>query len=139
MSQSDDFSMETGEPKQLIEYIFSEISTGNSRPFVDHLADDVRWTVMGTTKWSKTYEGKPAVFAGILQPLQEQLDGPYKATAHRFVAEGDLVVVEARGCAVTKTGAPYDNNYCFVYRVVDGKIREITEYMDTALVTAVLG
>jgi ketosteroid isomerase-like protein len=49
------------------------------------------------------------------------------------------VVVQARGDAVTKAGAPYDNEYCFIYRVEDGSIREVTEYLDTELVTSALG
>jgi ketosteroid isomerase-like protein len=48
-------------------------------------------------------------------------------------------VVEARGNNTTKTGKPYNNAYCFVIRLHDGKLKEITEYMDTELVTAVLG
>jgi ketosteroid isomerase-like protein len=59
--------------------------------------------------------------------------------AHRFIAEGDHVVVEARGSNVTKAGVPYNNTYCFVFRLAGGKLAELTEYMDTELVTAVLG
>ena len=59
--------------------------------------------------------------------------------AHRFIADGDYVAVEARGSNVTKAGVPYNNNYCFVFRLADGKLAEVTEYMDTELVTAVLG
>ena len=62
-----------------------------------------------------------------------------RTTAHQFIAEGDHVVVEARGNNVTKAGLPYNNAYCFVVRLTDGKLREITEYMDTELVSAVLG
>lgn len=131
--------MDAAGNKQLMQDIFSDLSKGNSKLFVEHLADGVRWTVTGTTKWSKTYEGKAAVFAGILEPLRSRFAGPYKATAERFVAEGEYVVVEAHGCATTKTGQPYNNGYCFVYRIADGKIQEITEYLDTALVTAALG
>jgi uncharacterized protein len=40
---------------------------------------------------------------------------------------------------VTKTGQRYDNHYCLVYRVVDGKITEIKEYLDSDLVERVLG
>lgn len=40
---------------------------------------------------------------------------------------------------VTKAGVPYNNTYCFVFRLADGKVREVTEYMDTALVAAALG
>jgi hypothetical protein len=48
------------------------------------------------------------------------------------------VVVEGRGQVTTKTGKPYDNSYCWIYRLADGKIKEITEYLDTELVTAAL-
>jgi len=50
----------------------------------------------------------------------------------------DYVVVEARGNNTTKTGKPYNNAYCFVIRLHGGQLKEITEYMDTELVTAVL-
>jgi ketosteroid isomerase-like protein len=59
--------------------------------------------------------------------------------AHRFIADGDHVAVEARGANTTRAGARYDNSYCFVFRLADGKLAEVTEYMDTELVTAVLG
>jgi ketosteroid isomerase-like protein len=59
--------------------------------------------------------------------------------AHRFIAEGDHVVVEARGANTTKAGLPYCNTYCFVVRIADGKLAALTEYMDSELVTAVLG
>ena len=39
----------------------------------------------------------------------------------------------------TKTGNDYNNTYCIVYKVLDGKIKEITEYLDTELVTAAFG
>ena len=74
----------------------------------------------------------------LLGPLTAQFAEPYKAVAHRFIGEDDLVVVECRGCVTTKAGKPYNNHYCFVYRVEGGKIREITEYLDTELVSAVL-
>ena len=62
-----------------------------------------------------------------------------RTTAHRFIAEDDLVVVEARGSNTTKAGIPYNNTYCFVVRLAGGKLQELTEYLDTELVTAALG
>jgi uncharacterized protein len=50
--------MAADDNKQLMQHIFAELSQGSSRPIVDRLADDVRWTVMGTTPWSRTYQGK---------------------------------------------------------------------------------
>jgi len=131
--------MEATDNKQLMQQIFSDLSKGNSKPFVDSLGDDVRWTITGRTKWSKTYQGKRAVVTDLLEPLRSLFAVPYTATAHRFIADGELVVVEGRGCVTTKAGVPYDNAYCWVYRIGDGKITEITEYLDTELVTAALG
>ncbi len=123
--------------KQLLQHAFDEMSAGNSRPFVALLADDVTWTVMGRTKWSGTYSGKANVL-NLLGQLRDRLADRYRATAQRIIAEGPYVVVQAKGKATTKAGAPYDNEYCFVYRVEDGAIKEVTEYMDTELVTSAL-
>lgn len=62
-----------------------------------------------------------------------------RTTAHRFIAEDDLVVVEARGSNMTKTGKAYNNAYCFIFRLAGGKLQEVTEYLDTELVTSALG
>ena len=128
------------ENKQLLQNIFAELAQGNSRPLVESMADDCRWTVTGsTTKWSRSYNGKETVLKELLAPLRSMIADRIRTTAHHFIAEGDHVVVEARGNNVTKAGLPYNNAYCFVFRLADGKLREITEYMDTALVTSVLG
>ena len=125
--------------KQLLQQLFAELATGNSRPFVDHLADDVSWRVMGQTAWSKTYRGKQSVLTDLLGVLRERLADRYRATAERVIAEGDFVVVQARGAATTRAGVPYNNDYCFVYRLADGMIKEVSEYLDTELVTSALG
>jgi len=39
----------------------------------------------------------------------------------------------------TRSGKPYDNHYCYVCRLADGKLRELTEYMDTELAASALG
>jgi len=130
--------MSTTENKQLMQDIFSELSKGNGKPFVASLADDFCWTVTGTTKWSKTYQGKQAVLTELLQPLFSQFENQYTNTAHRFIAEDDYVVVECRGNVTTKAGMPYNNTYCWVCRLAGGKLQELTEYMDTELVTAAL-
>ena len=56
------------ENKQLMLYVFSELSKGNGRPFVDHMADDFSWTIIGSTPWSRTYHGKQAVLSDLLTP-----------------------------------------------------------------------
>jgi uncharacterized protein len=127
------------ENKQLMQNIFSELSKGNGVPFVESLADDICWTIIGSTKFSGTYRGKQAVLDELLRPLFARFADQYTNTAHRFIAEDDYVVVECRGRVTTKSGAPYNNTYCWVCHIADGKLQELTEYLDTELVTAALG
>ena len=62
-----------------------------------------------------------------------------RTVAHRFIADGDYVVVEARGDNVTRTGARYDNDYCLVFRLENAKIKEVREYCDSVLTEKTLG
>lgn len=131
--------MSAAENKQLLQDIFTALSQGDSSLFVDRMADDFRWTISGTSAWSRTFEGKNAVLTELFAPLSSQISGNIKLLPLRFIAEDEFVVVQARGENTTKRGAAYNNNYCFVFRLADGKLQEVTEYLDTELVTAALG
>jgi uncharacterized protein len=125
--------------KQLLEQIFAALATGDTRPYRDAMADELSWTVIGTTPWSGTFRGKQAVLTELMGPLFERFADRYTSTATRVIADRDHVVVEARGRVTTTSGAPYNNTYCLVFEVRDGKLRAVTEYCDTELVAAVLG
>lgn len=130
--------MSATENKQILQNVFAELSKGNGKPFREIMADDFCWTITGTTKWSKTYRGKQVVLEELLQPLFAQFETQYTNTAHRFIAEDDFVVVECRGDVMTKAGVPYNNTYCYVCRLENGKLKKLTEYLDTELVAAAL-
>ena len=132
-------TMGATENKDLMQRIYAEFAKGNPELFLASIAEDFRWTIMGTTKFSGTYQGKQAVIDKLLTPLIAQLDGPICVTADRFIAEDDYVVMQGHGTATTKTGKPYNNTYCVVSRIAQGKIQEMTEYLDTELVTAAFG
>lgn len=131
--------MSAAENKQLLQRVFAELAKGNSQPFVESWADDFCWNVIGTTKWSRSYRGKQAVLDELMKPLFSQFADRYTNTAHRFIAEDDYVVVECRGHVTTQAGKTYNNTYCYVIRLEGGKLRELTDYLDTALVEAALG
>lgn len=128
----------TNPNKQLLQDIFAGLARGDSRPFVDSLADDFCWTLTGTTAWSGTYRGKRAVMTELMRPLFAQFADQYTNTAQRFIAEGEWVVVECRGKVTTKAGKPYNNQYCWVCRVEGGQLKQVIEYMDTELVAKAL-
>jgi len=53
-------------------------------------------------------------------------------------AESDRVVVEFEGNATTCDGKPYNNQYCMVFMLADGKIKQVNEYFCTILAEQVL-
>ena len=126
------------ENKRLFEEIFAELAVGNGRPFISSLAEDIRWTIFGTTAWSKVFEGKQAVEAELLGPLRAQFAEPYRASLKAIIAEDDRIVAEFEGQMTTKAGKAYNNTYCWVCRVAEGRIKELNEYMDTELVATAL-
>jgi uncharacterized protein len=125
--------------KRLMQGILAEMSQGNLGPLVEAMAEDMRWTWMGTGRWAHTFEGKSSVVNELLAAVKETLSGSFEVIPHRFIAEGDHVVVEHSGRSTTLDGRPYHNRYCWVCRFADGKLRELREYMDTELVTVTFG
>jgi ketosteroid isomerase-like protein len=131
--------MSAAENKDLIRNMMAELGKGNAQAFLGAMADDVRFTIMGTTKFSGTYNGKQDVVNKLLGPLTAQLEGGLTITPDNFIAEGDFVAMLARGNSKAKNGKSYNNHYCQIFRVANGKVQEITEYLDTELVTSVFG
>jgi ketosteroid isomerase-like protein len=118
--------------------IYTQLERGNGQPFIEALADDVSWTIIGTTEWSGTWRGKSAVRTRLLDPLFAQFGTRYRNRAVRVIAEGDWVVIECRGDVITKSGTPYRNTYCNVIRLEHDEVKEITEYCDTELIARTL-
>jgi uncharacterized protein len=131
--------MSAAENKELVRNMFSELSKGNSQAFLDTMADNVRFTIIGTTKFSGTCNSKQEMINKVLAPLGAQLEGGLTITPEKLIADGDYVVMQARGNSRTKSGGTYNNTYCQVFRITGGKVQEVTEYLDTELVTKAFG
>ena len=123
--------------KQVVQASYDAANRGDMDTCMGQLADDVAWTNIGTTKYSGTFRGKADLVTRLLQPVFGQLQAGIASSVDNIVAEGDFVVVQSRGKAETKDGRPYNNTYCHVFKIRDGKIVEVTEYLDTALASAV--
>jgi uncharacterized protein len=127
------------ENKQLMQEIFARVAEGDGSLFVAHLADDVVIRVSGQYSWSQTFKGKEAALRDLYGVVRERTTGLRKTIPLRFIADGDTVVIEARGEMMSKAGVPYNNEYCLIYRLRDRKIVEMTEYQDSTLCERVLG
>lgn len=130
--------MTTLQNKALVQSIMDARAQRDHGPFRAAMADDFVWRIIGNTAWSGTYDGKADVIERLLKPLYAQFKAPSRIVPTRILADGDYVVVQCDGDATTLSGEQYANTYCFVIRVEDGMLRELTEYCDTALIDRVL-
>lgn len=131
--------MGTAENKQVVRDFYDAGARGDLDACLALLADDITWTNIGSTKFSGTYSGKKAIVEELLGPLFSQLKAGISSQVERLTAESDIVVAQASGTAETLDSTPYNNTYCQVIRIRDGKIAEVKEYMDTALIDSVFG
>lgn len=133
--------MNTSDNKAIVTAIMNELARGNARPFVEAMAENFTWRAMGQSrlgKWRETYAGKHSVRSELFGPLLAQFSGVFTSTASQIFADGDYVIVESQGAGTTKGGEAYNNRYCLVFRMAEGKLIEAREYLDTALADAVL-
>jgi len=124
--------------KAIVQEALDGTANGNGGAFVAMLSDEAKWTIIGTTSWSRTFDGKPAIVSQLLRPLAANFAGANVVTAGRIVAEGDTVMAEGNNHSVTMNGERYDNRYVWVFTFRDGKVVDILEYCDTDLVLRLL-
>ncbi len=127
------------ENKQIVLDFYAAGARGDMNACFALLADDITWTNIGSTKLSGTYSGKQALIDQLLGPLFSQLKAGIASRVERLTAESDIVVAQTSGSAETLDGVPYNNSYCQVIRIRDGKIAEVKEYFDTELTSSVFG
>jgi ketosteroid isomerase-like protein len=125
--------------KKLVQRVYADSASRSGTTFADNLADDASWIVTGQYSWSHEFRGRAAILDGLMGHFRSFFAVRPRTVAFNFIADGDYVAVEARGDNVTRTGQRYDNQYCMVFRIEDGKIKMIKEYCDSTLVERVLG
>lgn len=111
---------------QRLKDISEQFAKGNMKFVEPYLAQGVTWNILG----SASVTGKDQVLE---VNKMAQLEAFPKITIKHVVAEGNSVVVESTGEARTKSGKPYNQSYCEVFRFMNEKLQEITTYLDTAL------
>lgn len=131
--------MSTENNKQLVLDFYAAGARGDMDAALGMLADDITWTNIGSTRFSGSYVGKQALVEQLIGPLFGNLKAGIASEIERLTAEGDIVVAQTNGMAETHDGKPYNNSYCQVIRIADGKFAEVKEYFDTALADAVFG
>lgn len=70
---------------------------------------------------------------GTIEAFRDLIPDGLKVTIHSLFSEDDQVAVEFEGDAVLFNGTPYCNQYCMIFSVEDGRIKQVNEYFCTIL------
>ena len=117
------------ENKALVREYFRRMQAGE--PTVAEMMDDeITWWVPQSSELGGTHRGK----AKVLELMGKGVDLyqlPMKIQVEEMVAERDWVCVQLVVEAKTAKGRPYRNDYHFAFRIRDGRIGAVREYVDT--------
>ena len=123
---------QTSTPTAVLERYLDALLAGDIDTIRDSFAEDATWTMHGDLPISGTYRGRDAIvddFLGAAGTLFEP--GSQEFGFPTLLAAGDTVVLEWTVRARSAAGDAYDNRYCGIFVVRDGRIAEVREYLDT--------
>jgi ketosteroid isomerase-like protein len=128
-------------PKQVLQRYLDALVAGDVDTIRDSFAEDAVWTIQGDLPIAGPWHGRDRIvdeFLGavgvgtLFEPGSQRFEFP------TMIAEGDVVALEWRVRARTARGARYDNRYCALFVVRDGRIAAVREYLDTRYAAEVL-
>ena len=87
------------------------------------------------TAWTTTQaEHSLEKYAGSIAWMRAATQGTLRFVIDAITAEDDRVVIEAHSSARLRNDADYANTYVFVLRLRDGRIAQVREHFNTAVV-----
>jgi uncharacterized protein len=105
-----------------------------------NFADDVEWWVCGSLPGiAGIKKGKQGIrdwFSGGSSGIFPEGLNTEVRYSH---VDGDTVVAEMHNYGKVSNGRTYDNYYCFVFELSNGKIRRVREYVDSYTVQQAMG
>jgi uncharacterized protein (TIGR02246 family) len=122
----------TSESRAVITRYMQAIQAGDLTAIRDSFAEDATWWLRGELPISGTWRGRDAIvddFLGTAMRYYAPESVSIEVTS--ITAEGDTVAAEWTSRARTTNGDPYENHCAALFRVRDGRIQSVREYMDT--------
>ena len=120
-AHADSSATETQRNKEAVGKAFAAWAAGGQTFFDDMLAQDVVWTIKGSSPTAGVHRGKQDLIEKAVKPLSTRLQRQIRPTIRHLWADGDRVMIEWDGEAVAKDGKPYRNSYLWIFRMQDGR------------------
>ncbi len=116
--------------KAVVRTAFAEWAAGTGGPFA-LLAEDARWTIVGNSPVSRTYDSRQEFLDVVIGPFDARMSAPLVPTVRGLYADGEWVVALFDAEATALDGRPYRNTYSWYLRLVDDAIVEAVAFFDT--------
>ena len=131
------WKVKTEENRRIVLDAVDALNEGDGEGWLAAFHEDFEFTIPGNDSLSGTKKGKKA-FRELIENVAERLDVGITIKLTNVIASGEWVVTESLGHSVTKKGEDYNQTYCILFQVREGKIIKYVEYHDTALIRKVL-
>ncbi len=125
-------SQASSDGERLAREFFASLSAGNYIQLERLFTADAVWTVVPVSiPGSGDHEGARAIVDGFRE-IRSTLfvDGDPKLHITNCFSSGRWVAVETHTIGRLRNGATYDNRYCWILEIADGRIHRLKEYMD---------
>ncbi len=129
--------MSIEENKLLAHQFIDHFTTNDIAGALNLMTDDATWWIAGKSDLlpAAGLYNKERI-ARLLYNMVSQLPNGLKMTVKSLVAEGDKVSMEAESYGELRNGRVYNQEYHFLLTILDGRIKEVKEYLDTQQVYA---
>lgn len=126
--------------EQFVLDFFDALSSGDLERLRPFLTPDSVWKPMvRDIPGAGEYHGQDIIDV-FLAPVRGMFKpGDPKVHVGALISDGDIVAVESTSTGETQDGKIYDNSYAWVFRLKDGKLDRLHEYMDSHYVARLFG
>lgn len=126
--------------EQTVLDFFTALSSGELERLKPFLTDQSVWQPMvKDIPGAGEYKGM-AIIDDFLGPVRGMFrPGDPKVHVKEILSAGDIVAVESYSTGAVADGRPYANDYAWIFRMKDGKVARIHEYMDSHYVARLFG
>jgi len=128
--------MKNEQNKKVVLKFIEAMGRGDAEAAAPCITEDCYTLAKGFGKFAgvRTYDIILATIAAFRKLMPEGMEPTIISTT----AEDDRVVVEFEGNGVLSNGRSYCNQYCMVFTMSGGKIKQVNEYFCTLLADEVL-
>jgi len=97
----------------------------------DLLASNAKWTIVGNSAASHTYQSRQEFLDKVIRPFNARLSSKLVPTVRAVYADGDWVIVLWDGIATARDGKPYKNTYSWFLQMREGQIVSAIAFYDS--------